>query len=189
MAPDRAIIAPMPKTEYICPRCKNSFYRGKNKSKVYKFCSRACANIWRNETKEPLTDEEKIANSKRYWKRKFSDQNFMENRRKLTNRAHKRTRIEAMMAYGGLTCSCNHRGKPCGPHPFEFLAIDHINGEGKDKKAKYGHKLIQKLRSLGYPPGFRVLCHNCNSALGFHGFCPMSDTETQQRKIKVLTPR
>jgi hypothetical protein len=41
-----------------------------------------------------------------------------------------------------------------------------------------------------------VLCHNCNSALGFHGHCPMSDTEFQQRwktspghkKIRVQNP-
>lgn len=23
-----------------------------------------------------------------------------------------------------------------------------------------------------FPPGFRVLCHNCNQARGFYGYCP-----------------
>jgi len=175
------MIVPMPKAEYVCPRCKKLFYRGKNRSKVYKFCSRTCANVWRNDTKAPLTDEEKIANSKRYWKRKFADPNFMENRRNLNQKAHRRIRVAAMMAYGGLSCSCNHHGEPCGPHPVEFLSIDHIGGDGKKNGDKGGLPLCRKLRRLGYPTGYRVLCHNCNSALGFYGHCPMSDTEIQQR--------
>jgi hypothetical protein len=28
------------------------------------------------------------------------------------------------------------------------------------------------LRNQGYPNGFRTLCHNCNLARGFYGYCP-----------------
>jgi hypothetical protein len=28
------------------------------------------------------------------------------------------------------------------------------------------------MRDQGYPPGFRVLCHNCNMAIGLFGVCP-----------------
>jgi hypothetical protein len=28
------------------------------------------------------------------------------------------------------------------------------------------------LISSGFPEGFRVLCHNCNQAIGLYGFCP-----------------
>jgi hypothetical protein len=33
--------------------------------------------------------------------------------------------------------------------------------------------LWTKLLRLGTPhPDYRVLCHNCNTALGFYGYCP-----------------
>ena len=28
------------------------------------------------------------------------------------------------------------------------------------------------INSNSFPPGFRVLCHNCNQALGAYGYCP-----------------
>jgi hypothetical protein len=28
------------------------------------------------------------------------------------------------------------------------------------------------LKRNNYPTGFRVLCHNCNLAIGFYGYCP-----------------
>jgi hypothetical protein len=28
------------------------------------------------------------------------------------------------------------------------------------------------LRDNGWPEGYRVLCHNCNSARGLYGYCP-----------------
>jgi hypothetical protein len=28
------------------------------------------------------------------------------------------------------------------------------------------------LRQNSYPTGYRVLCHNCNFALGHYGYCP-----------------
>jgi hypothetical protein len=48
-----------------------------------------------------------------------------------------------------------------------FLVVDHINGEGnKHRKAigRTGLNFYRWLRTSGYPPGFRVLCHNCNHA-------------------------
>jgi hypothetical protein len=58
---------------------------------------------------------------------------------------------------------------------LEFLAIDHINGRGRAERGKmgrYGDSLYKWLRKEGYPEGYRVLCHNCDGALGWYGYCP-----------------
>ena len=72
--------------------------------------------------------------------------------------------------YGGNppTCAC------CGESAIEFLCMDHINGGGEKhrKEVGAGVKLYRWLIKNNYPEGFRVLCHNCNSALGFYGYCP-----------------
>lgn len=64
-------------------------------------------------------------------------------------------------------CAC------CGEEKIEFLSIDHINGGGhKHRKSIGGQKIDQWLLQQGFPDGFRILCHNCNQALGNYGYCP-----------------
>lgn len=64
-------------------------------------------------------------------------------------------------------CSC------CGDKTYEFLSIDHIAGGGRQHRiANNWSKLYQLLKSAGLPDGYRVLCHNCNQAIGHYGFCP-----------------
>lgn len=79
-------------------------------------------------------------------------------------------RYEAIKFYsnGEMCCSC------CGENHYEFLNIDHINGEGnKMRRELVGHgNLGQWLKSRGFPSGFRVLCYNCNMARGHYGYCP-----------------
>lgn len=69
---------------------------------------------------------------------------------------------------GALACSC------CGEGIYEFLTIDHIDG-----KKSMGHTpgfggmvLYSWLFNNNFPPGFDVLCMNCNLAKGLHGQCP-----------------
>ncbi len=84
----------------------------------------------------------------------------------------RRLRLQVLEAYGGTppSCAC------CGVAHLEFLAIDHVGGGGNaHRKAIGATKPIDMCRWLkrnGFPPGFRVLCHNCNSALGHYGYCP-----------------
>lgn len=75
-------------------------------------------------------------------------------------------RLAVLKLYGGK-CVC------CGEKHIEFLAIDHVNGGGKKHIGgfvnvdAYRRWLLVKKRK-----GFRVLCHNCNQARGFYGYCP-----------------
>lgn len=68
--------------------------------------------------------------------------------------------------YGGK-CAC------CGETRYEFLAIDHINGDGRiHRRSVPGSRICRWLRKNNFPEGFRILCHNCNQSLGHYGYCP-----------------
>lgn len=86
--------------------------------------------------------------------------------------SRRKLRREVLAAYGGV-CAC------CGETRIEFLAIDHINGVKPPGLPRVGLPLYTRLRALGYPPGFRVLCHNCNVSLGLYGYCPHGLTATK----------
>jgi hypothetical protein len=81
----------------------------------------------------------------------------------------RRYREDAFAAYGGK-CAC------CGEDQYEFLTIDHPNGGGRKEREAIGifgaAGFARWLAKRGYPDGYRVLCHNCNSAYGYYGHCP-----------------
>jgi hypothetical protein len=81
----------------------------------------------------------------------------------------KTLKLEVLKKYG-VNCQC------CGENRIEFLSIDHINGDGAQERRRLditaGSHFYYWLRNNNYPNGYRVLCHNCNSSLGFYGYCP-----------------
>lgn len=87
-------------------------------------------------------------------------------------------RKEVLIHYSGdpPCCAC------CGITELEFLAIDHINGGGRKHLAQIGGCLAHWLQQENFPKGYRVLCHNCNFALGRHGYCPHKTQESRIQK-------
>jgi hypothetical protein len=83
-------------------------------------------------------------------------------------RQRNRSRRETVLEHYGGCCGC------CGEETFEFLAVDHENGGGTAHRAEVGAgtKMIDWIIANEYPDGFRVLCHNCNQAIGYYGRCP-----------------
>ncbi len=79
-------------------------------------------------------------------------------------------KMEVLHAYG-LVCVC------CRLDHTEFLCIDHIDGGGDEHRRAVGggsSKIYRWLKKNNYPPGFQVLCANCN--LGKErGLCPRKD--------------
>lgn len=73
-----------------------------------------------------------------------------------------------VLAHYGGRCVC------CGETGMHFLAIDHIDGGGHQHRSAdpSAHTITLWLKRNGFPPGFRVLCHNCNTARGVYGYCP-----------------
>ena len=83
--------------------------------------------------------------------------------------AHQALKQLVFAAYGGAKCAC------CGESHQEFLSIDHINGGGAAHRKEIGWvsgNIYGWLKRNNFPAGFRVLCLNCNFALGHVGYCP-----------------
>lgn len=81
-------------------------------------------------------------------------------------------RIKILLHYGGNPpkCTC------CGEEKIEFLAVDHENGGGnkhrKEVPGRGSGGVYTWIIKNNFPKGFRILCHNCNSSLGYYGYCP-----------------
>lgn len=94
-------------------------------------------------------------------------------------RRARRWKQQVIDGYGGK-CAC------CGEAHFEFLAADHVKGGGSQARLKFGWRekavaLCRKIVKAGFPPTYRILCHNCNQALGSFGYCPH-----QQERLATL---
>ena len=96
---------------------------------------------------------------------------------KRTKDSQDRRRNEVFAAYGGYRCAC------CSETERMFLSIDHINNDGnvERKSGAYrssGTAFYLWLCKQKFPPGYQVLCMNCQ--VGKHkngGVCP------HQRKV------
>lgn len=59
--------------------------------------------------------------------------------------------------------------------PYYEQVIGHYGNADRIEKMgaiRGGTDFYRKLKQLGFPSGYRVLCHNCNQAIGFYGRCP-----------------
>lgn len=76
-------------------------------------------------------------------------------------------KLEVINYYGGR-CEC------CGITNIKFLAMDHINGGGRQHKKSINNTNIYKwIKKNNFPNIFRVLCHNCNFGRYINrGICP-----------------
>lgn len=181
-----------------CPRCEtekddSEFYRNPKTGKLHAFC-RPCKREWETERRVLHREEyranskayrerhpEKAAESQRKWKSKNKDRvdaiydKWAEtNRLEYEAKRRAKVRDEVFQAYGGFRCVC------CGEDEPIFLTIDHINNDGNEhrkelatKIGKGGTAFFDWLRRNKFPPGFQVLCRNCN--WGKHangGVCP-----------------
>jgi len=75
-------------------------------------------------------------------------------------------RLDVIAAYGGQ-CEC------CAVNVSQFLTVDHVAGGGKAHRKKIHNNFYEYLRRNNYPKAeFRLLCMNCNHAIGHVGKCP-----------------
>lgn len=86
--------------------------------------------------------------------------------------AHK-NKITVMAHYGQGICNC------CSEDILEFLTIDHIEGRGSRHRTSLfnsrdacGEKFYRWLIKNNFPPGYQVLCFNCNYGKHVNGICP-----------------
>jgi hypothetical protein len=72
---------------------------------------------------------------------------------------------EEIFEHYGRACSC------CGENDPRKLCIDHVDGGGRQHRESglSGHHHIGKyLKANGWPPGYQILCWNCNSVKHFY---------------------
>ena len=84
-----------------------------------------------------------------------------------TRASNKLKRIKILEHYG-KACAC------CGEHREQFLQIDHIFGGGTAHRKKLRSQIVfyNWIIRNHYPKELRILCANCNHALGKDGVCP-----------------
>jgi len=151
----------------ICNKCKQSlplesFSKDLSRHDKLKVSCKECSNQTRKQWSKanPQKDNERQIR----WAKANPE------RVNARNRRQKRKDRKALIDHYGGKCEC------CGENRIEFLAIDHIDGGGTSHRLEVGkgERFYSWLRRNGFPEGFRVLCHNCNLAIGFYGYCPHS---------------
>jgi hypothetical protein len=66
--------------------------------------------------------------------------------------------VIAFYSNGAMVCNS------CGYNDLRALSIDHVanDGHNEPKGFRGGNNLYHALKRKGFPPGFQVLCLNCN---------------------------
>lgn len=114
-----------------------------------------------------IKNRKRISIYQKQWRKTHREQN-----RLYSNRANAKRKIRILSHYSTTiipSCVC------CNETRIEFLSIDHINGGGNKQRIalkKAGQDFYKWIEKNNYPNGFRVLCHNCNQAIGHFGHCP-----------------
>jgi len=99
---------------------------------------------------------------------------YHKNPKKFMEKIKKRWELrkaQAIEKMGGK-CAC------CGENNPIFLCLDHIKGNGRRDYQKAGgpQGVWKRAIAEGLPKEkYRLLCWNCNAALGLYGFCPHSN--------------
>jgi hypothetical protein len=87
---------------------------------------------------------------------------------KQSREIYAKLRLEVLAYYsarGVPECRC------CGERTIQFLAIDHVNGGGRQHRRAI-HNTYIWIKKNNFPEGFQTLCHNCNQARGMYRYCP-----------------
>lgn len=97
------------------------------------------------------------------WRKEWAKTEYAKNLRRQANR---KVREVAFAGYGAY-CKC------CAEDIFEFLAIDHVNGGGREEREIMSTtQIARKIINENWPDTYQILCHNCNQAKGWYGVCP-----------------
>lgn len=117
------------------------------------------------------THKEEYATRRKKWAEENKDkinaynQKYRDNDRQryraYNRKADEKRKILALTAYSPLGVPICAR---CGITNIDVLCVDHISNNGKECREKHGSGVTfyQWLKTNNFPPGFQVLCWNCN---------------------------
>ena len=112
-------------------------------------------------------------------RRLMREPQLREIKKTLSRNYNRNIRLKVLSHYSGGTPSC----ACCGEIEIIFLCIDHINGGGNRQRRSITKSLSHWLYKQGYPVGYRILCWNCNAAIGIKGDCPHKIKEQMMEVI------
>lgn len=129
-----------------------------------------CHECYKQYMREYAARNREALNAKKrehYKRKRASDPNWRRSESQRSLEHYHNVRRQVLNAYGGMKCNC------CGETEEQFLTLDHINNDGADHRRELlGRKtgkvpgvtgnLYGSLKKKGFPPGFQVLCMNCN---------------------------
>jgi len=161
----------MGQTEKSCSACKvvkpyGDFYRNDSGRKKGTLASR-CKECTKASMRQYHRSKDRVKYAQEMREYRVANKEWLAPKMREWNAGFRKRRREKVLAAYGDMCACCYESEP------SFLAVDHIFGGGR-----------QHIRSLGsvhfydwlirnnFPPGFRLLCHNCNQAKGHYGTCP-----------------
>lgn len=177
--------------EKHCPRCDHSksssfFNRNKSKSDGLATWCKGCMVEYRKSVPEIINKIQKKSAKKRMTKIVLVTKKWRHNNKdkmRLYNRSRTvKYKVWAIMYYSMGTGKC----KCCGEDNILFLTIDHPNNNGKQhrKITGQGANMYTWLHSNKYPPGFDVLCFNCNCGRSVNsGTCPHTYISNQDIQL------
>lgn len=96
------------------------------------------------------------------------------------NQEYAAIRDAAIDAYGGK-CAC------CGETNRCFLSIDHVKNNGGVERRENKVWIGRKVKRLGFPPEYQLLCYNCNFGKGLYGTCPHTWANAEAPTKEQLT--
>lgn len=189
-----------PETDYWFNKLKNRF------NAMCRTCQADLRASWKERNKDrvaeknrewQLANPDKVKSAQERWKQRnpgIAAQRMREWRlanldrhRENNRRNDKRLKDECYNAYGGYKCAC------CGETEPAFLSLDHVNNDGAQHRRDVnsglkrggGKKIYAWLIANNFPPGFQILCMNCNwGKARNNGVCPhkASEGSTTRRK-------
>lgn len=127
------------------------------------------------------------ARVKKYYKHYFRAYRAKNNARTntISRDSRKNTKIKTFEQYGGCYCCW------CNEDDLTVLTLDHIDNNGaKQRKLLQingGVTFYNWLKKNNYPPGYQVLCHNCNMAKQYNnGILPSNRLNKYPKNSRVV---
>jgi len=162
-------VADFPKNavDYACTKCRGAYAIRKYHEKRRSMSPEELANL-----KQKINERQKRQREERLVAMSPEDRDAYKAKINAENTARRYEARDAVyQAYGGYKCAC------CGEIERSFLSIDHVYNDGAAHKRKFrirtGEQLYRWLIRHNFPPGFQILCMNCQwGKRNNNGICP-----------------
>ena len=171
-----------------CDRCGRQFQLHGIKQKRCDACriparlelANAKSKLYYRENKDRIRVRKRVTEAKR-----------LDFYREMRRRNQSKRRIQARRLVIGHYSQGTYRCACCGESQYDFLELDHINGGGgRENLQLFGGRSVSSalfcwLVTNGFPPGYQILCANCNRSKGKHGTCVHRRPTTQEKTLAL----